>query len=316
MVGMNRWLRSLAVVVALSASLLPLAIQSLAAQSLADPAGWQRDLEAWRSAREKQISAPDGWLTLCGMAWLKPGFNALGSDAAAPLRLPATAPARVGLMTVSGKTVQLLSPAGGFPAGLTIDGQPAREIALSTSDAAPSVIALGTLNMVVMERAGRFVLRVKDSASPARTAFHGLNWYAPNPKLVVLARWTPYTPAKTAEIPTALGQSLHMTAPGVARFTIGEQEVELEPVVEAPESRSLLFILRDTTSSSATYPGGRFLHTQIPDHGLDQPGTVVLDFNRLENPPCAYTQFATCPLPQEKNRLGIGLEAGEKRYQP
>lgn len=305
---MTRRLCILAALVLFSACLLP-----LAAQSLADPAGWQRDLEAWRAAREQQISAPDGWLALSGMAWLKPGLNALGSDAAAPLRLPASAPARVGLMTVSGKTVQLLAPAGGFPAGLTVDGQPAREMALATSDAAPSVIVLGTLQMVVMQRAGRFVLRIKDSASPARAAFHGLSWFPPDPKLVVLARWTPYTPAQTAEIPTALGQSLHLPAPGIASFTLGGQEVELEPVVEDPQGRSLLFILRDATSTSRTYPGGRFLHTQVPDHGLDQPGTVVLDFNRLENPPCAYTAFATCPLPQEKNRLQIAIEAGEKR---
>jgi len=309
MVNMTRWLRSLVTLVVLSASLLP-----LGAQSLADPAGWQRDLEAWRAAREKQIAAPDGWLSLAAMAWLKPGFNAMGSDAAATLRLPTSAPARVGLITVNGKTVQLLSPAGGFPVALTVNGEPAREQALSTADATPSVIALGSLRMVVMERAGRFVLRVKDSASPALTAFHGLNWYAPNPKLVVLARWTPYTAVQTAEIPTALGQSLHMPAPGIAEFLLDGEKLELEPVVEDPQSRSLLFILRDSTSANTTYPGGRLLHTQIPDQGLDKPGTVVLDFNRLENPPCAYTDLATCPLPQEKNRLHVPLEAGEKRF--
>jgi hypothetical protein len=107
-----------------------------------------------------------------------------------------------------------------------------------------------------------------------------------------------------------------MPTPGVAKFLIADQQVTLEPVVEDPQKRSLLFILRDTTSTDATYPGGRLLHTQIPDHGLDQPGTVVLDFNRLENPPCAYSQFATCPLPQLENRLQLPIEAGEKRYQP
>jgi uncharacterized protein (DUF1684 family) len=87
-------------------------------------------------------------------------------------------------------------------------------------------------------------------------------------------------------------------------------------VVEDPKGHTLLFILRDATSTTTTYPGGRFLHTQTPDHGLDQPGTVVLDFNRLENPPCAYTDLATCPLPQEMNRLSLAIEAGEKRYTP
>jgi uncharacterized protein (DUF1684 family) len=306
---MTRWLGSLAVLFVLSAS-LPL----LHAQSLADPAGWQRDLESWRTARARQIAAPDGWLSLAGMAWLKPGFNALGSDAAAPLRLPATAPAHVGLITVSGKTVQLLAPAGGFPAGLTLNGQPAREIALSTADAAPSILRLGSLQMMVLERAGRFVLQVKDAAAPALTAFHGLSWYAPDPKLVVLAHWAPYSPAKIAELPTAPGQSLQMTAPGIAEFELHGATVQLEPVVEDAGAHALLFLVHDATSSSATYGGGRLLRTQIPDHGLDQPGTVVLDFNRLENPSCAYTPFANCPQAQEKNRLSLSLEAGEKRY--
>jgi len=212
--------------------------------------------------------------------------------------------------------VQLLSPAGGFPAGLTINGQPAREIALSTSDAAPSTLAIGSLSMVVMERAGRFVLRIKDSSSEARTAFHGLNWFPPDPKLVIEARWIPYKPPQIVQIPTALGNSLQMPAPGVVLFLLNGDPVQLEPVLEDPQARSLLFILRDATSTSSTYPGGRFLHTQIPDHGLDQPGSLVLDFNRLENPPCAYTPYATCPLPPEQNRLDTAIEAGEKRYTP
>lgn len=307
--NMTRWLRTLAFVTALCGCIWP-----AAAETLADPAAWQRDLEAWRAARAHQVSAPDGWLSLAGVAWLKPGLNALGSDAKAQLKLPPTAPARVGLITVSGNTVQLLSPAGGFPAGLTLNDQPAREIVLSTSEAAPSVLQLGSLKMLLIERAGHIVFQVKDSASPALTAFRGLNWYAPNPKLVVLAQWKPTPAGKMAELPTANGQSLKLPTPGVASFTLGEEPVELEPVLEDPASHSMLFLLRDTTSTSTTYPGGRLLRTQLPDNGLDKPGTVVLDFNRLENPSCAYTPYAACPLPQEKNRLNLAIEAGEKRY--
>lgn len=280
-------------------------------QGLADPAGWQRDLENWRAARAHAIAARDGWLSLAGLEWLKPGLNALGSAPGAQLRLPATAAARVGLITVSGRTVQLLSPVGGFPAGLTLDGHPAREGVLSTADASPTVIGLGTLTMTVAERAGRFVLCVKDAASPALAGFKGLNWYAPNARRVVLAEWSPYKTPQVAEIPTALGSSLHLTTPGVARFELDGQPVEVEPVVEG---KTLLFILRDQTSTSTTYAGGRFLRTQWPDNGLEKAGTVVLDLNRLENPPCAYTQYATCPLAPEKNRLSVAIEAGEKRY--
>lgn len=84
--------------------------------------------------------------------------------------------------------------------------------------------------------------------------------------------------------------------------------------MEAGEAGTLFFILRDTTSQTTTYGAARFLHTGLPDHGLGQPGELTLDFNRLENPPCAYTPYATCPLPPEQNQLPVALEAGEERY--
>jgi uncharacterized protein (DUF1684 family) len=112
-----------------------------------------------------------------------------------------------------------------------------------------------------------------------------------------------------------IGTTLKLRAPGLAVFLLNDEVVSLEPVIEDPTGKTLFFILIDKTSKTATYGGGRFLHTGLPDHGLDQPGNLVLDFNQLENPPCAYTEYATCPLPPKQNRLEIGLEAGEMRYQ-
>ena len=120
---------------ALALALLPAAaLSTLHAQSQQDQTQpltkteqWQQDLATWRAQREQQVSAPDGWLTLAGLQWLKPGFNSVGSAADNNLHLPSTAPDHLGLLTVSGKTVQLLSPTGGFPADLKIDGNPARE---------------------------------------------------------------------------------------------------------------------------------------------------------------------------------------------
>jgi len=282
--------------------------------AVADPAAWQAELAAWRTAQEQQVSAPGGWLSLASLNWLKPGFNAVGSEPSSAVRLPQSAPAKLGLITLNGKTVQLLSPAGGFPAGLTLNGKPVREGQLATSDASPSILAWNGLQLVVLERAGRFVVRVKDENAPARTGFHGLNWFLPDPQQVVVARWIPFHPAQTEEIPTPLGNPLELPAPGLAMFLLHGKVYQLEPVVEEPQS--LFFILRDQTSQTTTFAGGRFLHTGLPNHGLDQPGTLVLDFNRLENPPCAYSALATCPLAPEQNRLDTVIEAGEKRFLP
>ncbi len=234
------------------------------------------------------------------------------------IRVRAQAPAHIGLFTVSGKpgqqVVQLLAPIGGFPPELSLDGQPAREGALTIDDRKPSTLAWHGLTLVVLRRGDRYVLRIKDAASPARASFHGLNWYAPDPHYLIAARWIPFTPPHIEKIPTVIGTTLDLPAPGIAEFTIDGKPLRLEPVLEDPSGKTLFFILRDATSKTTTYNAARFLHTGLPDHGLDQPGTLVLDFNRLENPACAYTPYSTCPLPPEDNRLPVAIEAGEKRY--
>jgi uncharacterized protein (DUF1684 family) len=293
-----------------------------------EDAAWRQELAAWRAQRERDLAAPEGWLTLVGLEWLKSGVNSVGAAADNQIKLPASspdqAPAHLGLLTVSGKpvtgkaqtgqTVQLLAPTGGFPAELKIDGQPAREGSLTVEGAKPSTITWRGLTMVVLERGSRYALRIKDANSPTRTGFQGLNWYAPDPRFRIKALWIPFVPAHIEKIPTIIGTTLDLPAPGVAEFMLDGKLLRLEPVVEDPAGKTLFFILRDETSKTTTYQAARFLHTGLPSHGLDQPGTLTLDFNRLENPPCAYTPFATCPLPPDQNRLPVAIEAGEQRY--
>ena len=276
-------------------------------------AAWRQQLEEWRTQRERDLSAPDGWLTLVGLDWLKPGFNSFGSAPDSQIHIDG-APPHIGLLTVSGKTLQLLAPNGGFPQGLMLDGQAAREGTLSADQMKPSTLTWHSLTMVILPRGGRYALRVKDSNSPARTAFRGLHWYAPDLRYAVTAQWTPYNPPHILKIPTVIGTTLDMPSPGVAEFTLDGKTLRLEPVLESPHDTALFFILRDSTSESTTYQAARFLRTVFPDRGLSQPGTLVLDFNQLYNPPCAYTPYATCPLPPEQNRLPVAIEAGEQRY--
>ena len=276
---------------------------------------WLQDLDTWRARRALEIDAPDGWLTLAGLEWLKPGANSVGAASDNRIQVHSHAPDHIGMFTVNGKTVQLLSPAGGFPAGLMIDGQAAREGPLPAGTR-PAVISLHGLSMVVLDRGGRFAVRIKDPDSATRAGFHGLNWYAPDPQFSVEARWVPFTPPHIERIPTAIGTTLDLPAPGTAEFTVAGHKLTLEPVLESPGDQTLLFILNDESGKQATYAGGRYLHAPFPDHGLGKPGKLILDFNRLENPACAYTPYATCPQPPEKNRLPVAIEAGEKRYSP
>ncbi len=276
---------------------------------------WLQDLDTWRARRAQQVDAPDGWLTLVGLEWLKPGANSIGAAADNRIQVHSQAPDHIGLLTLSGKTVQLLSPAGGFPADLMIDGRRAREGPLAAG-AKPAVITWHGLSIVILDRGGRYAVRIKDADSATRAGFHSLNWFAPDPQFSVEAQWIPFTPPHIEKIPTAIGTTLDLPAPGIAEFTLAGRKLTLEPVLENLGDQTLLFILDDETGKQATYGGGRYLHAPFPDHGLGKPGKLILDFNRLENPACAYTPYATCPQPPEKNHVPVAIEAGEKRYTP
>jgi uncharacterized protein len=278
-------------------------------------ASWQPDLLAWRAQRVAKLQAPEGWLSLIALGWLKEGDNSFGSAKDSRVPIAGNAPAHIAIVRLEKGTLRLLPPAGGFPKDLLVDGQPAREQALLADDAEkPSKLTIGTLTIIVIHRDGEFALRIKDLQAPTRVAFHGLRWYAPDAAYRVHARWIPYNPPKVLDIPTVLGTTTHLPAPGVAEFTLDGQLLRLEPVLETPKSTELFFIMRDATSKTTTYGAGRFLYSELPDHGVGQPGEVWLDFNKLENPPCAFTAYATCPLPPPQNRLSVPIPAGEQRY--
>jgi uncharacterized protein (DUF1684 family) len=291
-----------------------LAACSAAGWSQAPDAGWLKDLQGYRAYREAHISDPEGWLATVGLDWLTPGPNTFGTAAGNRIRLEGGAGAgHLGVLVVNGNAVQLQPPSGGFSALLKEDGSAPRAGALKT-DQQPTKLTAGPLAMIVIERGGRFALRVRDSSAPARLSFTGLHWYAPDPKYRIEAKWVPYVPPRTLMIPTEIGVPDKMVSPGVAEFKVDGRLVRLEPVLESAGAKQLFFILRDRTSSKESYGAGRFLYTEFPDHGLDRPGKVMLDFNRLENPACAFTAYATCPLPPRQNRLDVSLPVGEKKY--
>jgi uncharacterized protein len=295
--------------------ILCIALLSLTAAGQTNPnsAAYTEQINQFRSQRAKILSSPDGWLSLVALQWLKPGDTTVGSAPGNTLQLE-HAPAHLATFHLANDTVTLIPPTGGFPAGTTLDGKPATSTKLSHDDEHPSELRNGGLLMIVIKRGDRLYLRVKDAQASTRTNFHGLNWYASEPRYVVTAKWIPNNPPHNLTIPNVLGQISHEPSPGVAEFTLNGQTVRLEPVIEDPAAKSLFFIFRDATSKTTTYQAGRFLYTSFPSNGLDKPGTLVLDFNRTQNPPCVYTSFATCPLPPQQNRLDISIPAGEKRY--
>jgi uncharacterized protein (DUF1684 family) len=277
----------------------------------------QTDELAWRTQHATDLQKPDGWLSLIALEWLQPGDTSIGSAQDNKIHLPNTAPARVAVLKLENNAVTLAPPSEGFPSGLQVDGAPAKQQALRVDqdkDKFNSHLTISTVNFYVIKRADKFALRIKDAKSPSLLEFHGLKWFEPDPAYRVTAKWTPYVPAKSVSLLTLVGTEYSEPVPGFAEFTLQGKTYRLEPVLEDPNNPKLFFILRDTTSAETTYPACRFLYTTFPSHGVDQPGELLLDFNHLENPPCAYSPYATCPLPPVGNRLAIALPVGEQRY--
>jgi uncharacterized protein (DUF1684 family) len=189
-----------------------------------------------------------------------------------------------------------------------MNGKPAVEAVLKTDvEGAPDVLTAGRVKFYVIQRGDRFGIRIKDPESPTRKAFHGVPRYPVDSSWRVEADFIPYATPQKREVPTVLGTAEAMTAPGLLKFKVGGREVTLEPMLEDGDHPELFLIFRDATSGHGTYPAGRFLYAEMP-----KDGKVIVDFNRAVNPPCAFTLFATCPLPPKQNHLAFPVSAGEK----
>jgi len=266
------------------------------------------DTQKWREQRETRLKADGGWLTVAGLFWLEPGENRFGTDPSNAIVLPAgSAPARAGVFVFTDGTTTLRAEPG---AQITVAGKPVTtQVMTPDASGEPDVAALGALTMQVIKRGERYAIRLKDKNSAMRRDFTGLRWFPIAASYKVTAAWVHYDPPKEIAVPTILGTTEKMRCPGAAVFDIGGQQVRLEPVLEEPDAKELFYIFRDGTSGKETYGAGRFLYSELP-----AGGKVVLDFNRAYNPPCAFTPYATCPLPPEQNRLAVRIEAGELAY--
>src|SRR5262245_8318875 len=259
----------------------------------------------WRERRMKSLQKPDGWLALVGLYWLEPGENRFGSDEHNTIRFPEKTPVQMGTFTLDGDQVSVKVLPN---VKVTSGGKRVQEMALRTdADGDPTVLEMGSLTWYVIKRADRYAVRMKDSKSPTLQAFKGIPSYPIREDWRITARFEPYDPPKDIKVPNITGQVYDEKCPGALVFEKDGQTYRLEPILEK-DSDELFLIFADPTNGRETYGGGRFLYTAMA--GPD--GKVVVDFNKAYNPPCAFTAWATCPLPPAQNKLAIRVEAGEK----
>lgn len=267
-----------------------------------DLAAYERAMLDWRHSMEAKIRAEDGWLAYAGLYWLQRGANTIGSDPAATILLPESAPVRLGTLTLEGERLRLQAD---IP--VIVDGEWAREADLrdELAPGGPTRVTLGSITFFIVRRKQRIGARVLDANSPLRQNFAGRHWFALDPALRLPGRFAPFETPQLVDVDTSMGVPNTLALVGRAEFRFEGQTHTLQAFDGGPGQ--LWFVFKDGTSGRETYGGGRFLYAPLGENG-----DITLDFNEAHLPACAFTPFATCPLPPPGNVLPFRVEAGER----
>ena len=275
----------------------------LAVQAPSSSGEYAAAIQKHRDDRVAELTAANGWLAVAGLFWLHEGMNTAGSDPDKAIRLPSRAPKTLGAFELKNGTVMFVGDAGVV---LSANGKPVNQFTFDPDKGEQSAVAIAGLTMFVIKRGDRYGVRLLDPESEQRRRFNGLRYFPVQQAYRVRATFRPYDKPRQVPVPNVLGMTVPMESPGYVTFSLNGKAYRLEPVYETDKREDLFFIFKDLTSGKETYAAGRFLHTPLP-----RDGNVDLDFNKAYNPPCAFTAFATCPLPTKENQLSVAIRAGE-----
>lgn len=269
------------------------------------PSAHEAQISEWRQNRHARLSSDDGWLTLVGLEWLTEGENRIGSDPSSTIRIPG-GPPDWGTLYLEGDTLRFVPSTD---SNVTVNSEPAKEVTLlADSQGDPTVVSSGNLSFYVIFRES-YGLRIKDRKASALQEFEGVDNYEFKPDWRYEARFIPAEDGQTIEIANVLGQLSPTPVYGYAEFEREGNTYRLLGLGEE-NSESVWFLFADRTSGRETYGAGRYLYSD----GLPVDGHLVIDFNKAYNPPCAFSDYATCPLTPQQNRLDLAVTAGEKNY--
>ena len=266
-----------------------------------------KGIEKWRSDEAADLKKETGWLTVAGLFWLKEGINTVGAGPDFDVRLTDNfKQGKFGEIDFKNGVATLKVEDGVESQG---DGKGISTTIQLVSDekGKPTEIRTGSQTFYLIRREDRFGIRLKDSQSKARLGFKGQHWFPIDESYKVTGRFEAFPEPKEVMVPNVLGGKFKMKSPGALKFALKGKEYSLQPVEE--DDGKLFIIFSDGSNRTETYKSGRFLYADKPVNG-----EAVLDFNKAENPPCAFTPFATCPLPPPGNSLDVEIKAGEKRY--
>lgn len=273
-----------------------------------DVAAYKQEIEQWHIERVKNLQGPGGWLNVAGLYWLKEGINSFGGDGSNDITFPAgkiTAKAGFFLLR-NGVVTAEITPGVTVTSG---DAPFTRGVLFHPDSSRNPSLESGSLRWFVIKRDTKHGIRLRDFESDALKAFKGIDRFPVNPGMRLTASWEEAPKGRTIPVTNILGQTTPQDSPGTLIFIIEEVTFQLDVIDEGGDEYFVIF--GDDTNTKETYGAGRYLYVKKPDTA----GHTTIDFNKAYNPPCAFTEYATCPLPPKQNILPVSILAGEKNYE-
>ncbi|MCK5029010.1 MAG: DUF1684 domain-containing protein [Bacteroidales bacterium] len=264
-----------------------------------------KSVQEWQVKRLENLKSENGWLNLVGLHWLKEGQNPFGSNEANNIIFPEKAPDFIGTIILFRGN---LSISVNEDIEVFINDSLIKEHGINTdTENNTTMFKMGSFKWHIIKRGERYGIRLRDLENPLSDQITEIPSFPVNPEWRIEAKFKKFDTAKRIAIPNVLGETEYESCYGLLNFKVEGKEYSLMPLGDG-ETGGLFIIFADDTSAEETYGAGRFLSVEKPDKN----GKTYIDFNKATNPPCAFTDFATCPLPPKENVLPIKILAGEK----
>jgi uncharacterized protein len=267
------------------------------------PDRYAQEIASERQQHLEHLKSDDGWLNLAGLYWLKEGKNTFGSDSSNRIVFPGKAPSFMGYFTFhDGRVTVHVAP----KVTVTLNGKAVHDtVMVPDTDSTTTTLKNGSLVWYAIKRGPLTGIRLRDLDSPNIHLVDSIPGYPADTSWRITARFIPFTAPMNVEIPTIVGTPQEGTSPGILYFKYEGKQYSLQPL-GTPDN--LFVVFADQTSGKETYGSGRFLSIEGPV----ADGKYIIDFNKAYNPPCAFTPYATCPIPMATNILPFAVTAGEK----
>ena len=261
---------------------------------------YDNEINSWKQKRVESLNR--NWLSLIDLHWINKEQTTIGSENCDITVSVKRFPKKIGSLTKNGRKVFFQPNVD----GVVCEQQAVKEnMCIFEEGVIKKKLAYKSLLWFVTSRSGKLAVRVRDYENEDVGTMVEIPRFPTNKKWKLQAKYITFSQPKTIEITNILGMKSEDVVPGKIVFTVDEKQYSLEPVLSG---QSLFIMFQDATTGKSTYQVGRYMSVNIPKNGE----SIVLDFNKAYNPPCAYTPYATCPMVPEQNRLPLTIDVGEK----